>query len=365
MPATDPQAEAARLFAICNSCRYCEGLCAVFPSMELRTVFARGDVNYLANLCHNCGACYYDCQFAPPHEFAVNVPRVLAQTRAASYADYAWPKSAARLFARNGLSVAIAAAICVASFVFGFAAANGPEHLFAVHEGPGAFYRLMPHNAMALLFGGVFAFAIFAIAMGVRNFTADAAAGLAIPPGRGDFWRAAKDAATLRYLDGGGAGCMNDGEKPDDGRRLFHHLTVYGFLLCLAATSVATLYHYLLGRLAPYPWWDLPVLLGTLGGLGLIVGPLGLLRAKFSRDPEIADQARQGGDVAFVAMLLATSATGLLLLALRETPAMGAMLAIHLGAVFAFFLSMPYSKFVHGIYRFAALFRHARERRAL
>ena len=37
-------------------------------------------------------------------------------------------------------------------------------------------------------------------------------------------------------------------------------------------------------------------------------------------------------------------------------------LAVHLGLVFAFFLTMPYGKFVHGIYRFAALVRYAQER---
>ena len=54
---------------ICNACRYCEGLCAVFPAMEMRRTFADGDLNYLANLCHQCGACYSDCQYSPPHEF--------------------------------------------------------------------------------------------------------------------------------------------------------------------------------------------------------------------------------------------------------------------------------------------------------
>ena len=42
---------------------------------------------------------------------------------------------------------------------------------------------------------------------------------------------------------------------------------------------------------------------------------------------------------------------------------MGTMLAIHLGFVFGFFLTMPYGKFVHGLYRFAALVRYAKERR--
>ena len=81
---------------VCNSCRYCEGLCAVFPAMELRRSFAAGDLDYLANLCHGCGACYWDCQFAPPHEFAVNVPRALAQLRSESYARYAWPNEIGR-----------------------------------------------------------------------------------------------------------------------------------------------------------------------------------------------------------------------------------------------------------------------------
>ncbi|OYX82332.1 MAG: tricarballylate utilization protein B, partial [Azorhizobium sp. 32-67-21] len=140
--------------------------------------------------------------------------------------------------------------------------------------------------------------------------------------------------------------------------------TFYGFMLCFAATSVATLYAYLLGRAAPYPWWDLPVVLGTLGGIGLLVGPAGLLLAKSERDPMMMDTGRHGMDVAFLAMLFFTSLTGLALLVLRATPAMGTMLALHLGFVFGFFLTMPYGKFVHGLYRFAALVRYAMERRA-
>ena len=114
---TAAQAEAARLMTLCNSCRYCEGLCAVFPAMEMRREFPAGDLNYLANLCHACGACYIDCQFSPPHEFNVNVPRVLAQVRADSYAAYAWPRALSGLFARNGLAIGLIAALSVAAFI--------------------------------------------------------------------------------------------------------------------------------------------------------------------------------------------------------------------------------------------------------
>ena len=41
MLATENLREAARLMTICNACRYCEGLCAVFPAMEMRRTFAR------------------------------------------------------------------------------------------------------------------------------------------------------------------------------------------------------------------------------------------------------------------------------------------------------------------------------------
>jgi citrate/tricarballylate utilization protein len=357
--------EADRLMTVCNSCRYCEGLCAVFPAMEMRRAFSDGDLNYLANLCHACGACYVDCQFSPPHEFDVNVPKTLAIARAESYAAYAWPRALSGLFARNGLVISIVAALSVAGFIFGFAAWNDRQVLHDIHTGPGAFYALMPHNAMAALFSAAFLYAILALVMGVRAFWRDIGEPVGMRADAPSLWQAISDAGELRYLDGGGVGCFNADDRPTDRRRIFHHLTFYGFLLCFAATCVATLYHYLLAREAPYPWWDLPVVLGTLGGIGLLIGPAGLLVAKQTRDPVLMDQAATGMDVAFILMLFLTSLTGLVLLLLRETAAMGPLLALHLGVVFALFITMPYGKFVHGIYRFVALVRYARERKMM
>ena len=356
--------EADRLMTVCNSCRYCEGLCAVFPAMEMRRAFSDGDLNYLANLCHGCGACYTDCQFSPPHEFNVNVPQTLAVARADSYAAYAWPRAFSGVFARNGLAISIVAALSVAAFIFGFAAFNDRQVLLGIHTGPGAFYALMPHNAMAALFGAAFLYAIAALAMGVRAFWRDIGEPIGMLVDPPSLWQAMKDAGQLRYLDGGGVGCVNQDERPSDLRKIYHHLTFYGFLLCFAATVIATLYHYLLGREAPYPWWDVPVVLGTLGGIGLLIGPAGLLAERCKRDPALVDQARTGMDVAFIAMLFMTSLTGIALLLWRDSFAMGPLLALHLGVVFSLFITMPYGKFVHGIYRYVALVRYARERRS-
>ena len=360
-PTTQALREAERLMTICNACRYCEGLCAVFPAMELRTSFAAGDLTYLANLCHDCGACFDDCQFAPPHEFAVDVPRTFQRVRAESWAAFAWPRPLGALFERNGLWIGLIAALGVAAFIMGFVAFNDPAALFASGGGAGAFYRLMPHGAMVLIFGAAFAYALLAMAMGLRNFQRQVA-DTAVPAAGGGIWPALRDAMRLRHLDGGGMGCANMDGRPPDRRRLFHHLTFYGFLLCFAATCVATLWHFAFQWEAPYAWYDLPVVLGTVGGLGLVIGPLGLEIEKHRRGPELAAGARWGMDRAFVLMLFLTGATGLLLLVLRASAAMGLLLALHLGVVFALFVTMPYGKFVHGLYRTAALVRSARER---
>ena len=134
-------------------------------------------------------------------------------------------------------------------------------------------------------------------------------------------------------------------------------------MLCFAATCVATLYHYFLGEPAPYPFWSAPVLLGTVGGVGLLVGPAGLLWLNLKRHPLQGDAAQNPMDRGFIALLLLTSATGLALLAGRDTGAMALLLAIHLGVVMALFLTLPYGKFAHGVFRCAALLKWSIEKR--
>ena len=108
----------------------------------------------------------------------------------------------------------------------------------------------------------------------------------------------------LKYLDGGhGEGCNESDDAFTLWRRHFHHFTFYGFMLCFAATSVATLYHYLLGLPAPSALTSLPVLLGTTGGIGLLVGPAGLFWLNLKRHPMHGDAAQKPMDRGFIALL--------------------------------------------------------------
>jgi citrate/tricarballylate utilization protein len=356
--------EAQRVLSICNACRYCEGYCAVFPALERRLAFDEADVHYLANLCHNCGACLYACQYAPPHEFQLNFPRVLAQVRKRTYGEYAWPAFLGKAFERNGVVVGLVTALSLAFFLGFTAAYADPARFFAAwSDAEGSFYAVLPHGVMAGIFAAVFAFVVLALGVSFAKFWADTGEKVGELANPVSFGAATWDAAGLRYLDGGGDGCTYPDAKPSFARRNFHHLTFYGFMLCFAATSVATIYHYVFSWKAPYPFFSLPVILGTVGGVGLLAGPAGLLWLRSRRDPELGDRSQDGMDAGFIALLLLVSATGLLLLSFRETRAMGTLLALHLGSVLALFLTMPYGKFVHGLYRFASLARFHIERR--
>ncbi|MBI2187026.1 MAG: tricarballylate utilization 4Fe-4S protein TcuB [Acidobacteria bacterium] len=349
---------------VCNACRYCEGYCAVFPAMERRLTFAPGDLRYLANLCHDCGECLYACQYAPPHEFQVNVPRTLAQLRLESYEHYAWPPALAGAFRRHTVATSLALAAAMTGVLVLVTRAFGSP---AAPARPADFYGVLPHGVMTTVFGSVFVFVLVALAIGVRRFRRGVGGTAGLPrvaPARGQTrptYQALRDALTLRNLHAHGTDCTHREEARSPWRRRFHHCTFYGFLLCFASTSVAAVYHLFLGWEAPYGYASVPVVLGTTGGLGLIVGPAGLYWVGRRRDPAAGDPAQRPADRAFLLLLLVTSLTGLGLLAWRESPAMPALLLVHLGVVLALFVTLPYGKFVHGLYRTAALVQHAAE----
>ena len=346
---------------ICNACRYCESFCAVFPAMTKRLEFNEADIHYLANLCHNCGACLHACQYAPPHEFAVNIPQAMAQVRIETYQKFAVPQSFGKLYQKAGITLVSALVITFIFFLLAGSLLQGND-LFGLYEGN--FYAIFPHNFLAVLFGSVFAVAFILLGLGIRKFwnqTSEVVLGGVEQP---DILQAAKNVLTLKYLDGGhGKGCNEEDDRYTLIRRRFHHFTMYGFMLCFLATTVATGYHYFLDLHAPYPIFSLPVILGTLGGFGLVIGPLGLLYLNIKRDPKHGDAKQKPMDRGFIFLLLLISLTGLALLAFRDSTSMALLLIAHLATVMTFFLTIPFGKFAHGFYRSAALLKFAVEER--
>ena len=365
MPDFDLVKDGARQMTICNACRYCEGYCAVFPAMEQRRVFTKADLTYLANLCFDCRDCYYACQYAPPHEFGVNIPKLMSELRADTYREFTWPAILSGLFKQNALAVTVITIASIVSVLVLVLLFQGPNVLFATHLGAATFYRVVPFAAMTIVPSliALYGFAVF-VAGAVRFWRETGGAPLQMLDFAA-FWRATKDAFGLAYMKGGGAACNYPDERFSPIRMWFHHLVFYGFLLDFASTTIAAFYDHFLGWRAPYPYFSAPVVLGAVGGIGLLIGSVGLLYLKSQSDRTPAHATMLKMDVAFLVLLLLTSFTGFALLALRETSTMGTLLVIHLGVVAGLFITLPYGKFAHVIYRYAALVRYAIEQRRM
>ena len=360
MPLLDLVEEARRQMTVCNACRYCEGFCAVFPAMERRRTFSAGDMHYLANLCHECRGCYYACQYAEPHEFSINVPRALAELRQETYRKYT-PTPFRSLFERNPKKIAIATLLSVVALLAYVLLSRGAGTLVETSSSAGAFYDVVPHTLMVVAPTLALLFAASILAFGAFRFWQDSG-GTRNELLQPRVWATAlRNVATLRYLGGGGDGCNYPDDRFSQKRRVFHQFVLYGFLLDFLSTSVAAFYEQVLDRVSPHPYFSPPVVLGTVGGLGLLVGCVGLLVLKHRSDTRPESGTMHALDLGFLWLLAATSLTGLLLLALRETAAMGSLLVIHLGVVGGLFLMLPFSKFPHAIYRAVALLRSAAE----
>lgn len=354
MPDTDTATmpEARRALEICNACRYCEGFCAVFPAMERRRDFAPPDLAFLANLCHGCHGCYHACQYAPPHEWGLNLPAALARVRRESWVESVRPAFLRGLLPRPWVTTGVAV---ILAFLASLAVAHG---MATAHHGPGAFYAVISMATLIALGTVTFVFALASMAWTTL------AAWRALPgtPHVAHMLQGLRDAATLKNLGGGGPGCPYPREAPSRARRHAHHALAGGFLLAFAATAVATIDEHVFGWHAPYPFVSAPVLLGTVGGALMLLGVAGLLMLKRAADPAPLAPELLGADRVLLWLLGAVAASGLVLLACRATSAMPLLLTVHLAFVFGFFVTMPCGKFLHAPLRLAALVRDAMER---
>jgi citrate/tricarballylate utilization protein len=239
------------------------------------------------------------------------------------------------------------------AFVF-----QGMAMVFSTHLGENVFYNGIPYWFIVIPFSALAIYIFINLLMGSINFWYETCGQLGELIDLRANSRAIKDVLQLKYLDGGGHGCNYPDDRFSMIRRWLHHCLFYGFLLCLASTAIAAIYSHFLHLSAPYPILSWPVMLGTVGGLALLFVTGGLFFLKRKMDTSPATHRVWGMDVAFQVLLFLVSLTGLLLLILRETPAMGTLLATHLGVVAGLFITMPYGKFVHAVYRYAALVRN-------
>ena len=342
--------EARRQIQICNACRYCEGYCSVFPAIHRQRSFSDGDIVQFANLCHDCRGCHYACQYTPPHEFDIHLPRVLASVRQQSWTEFAWPSFLGRLFDRSAPALTSLLVVSLA-LLFWLATAMRPA-------GGQGFYSVMSHGLMVAIFAPSFLLPLVAVGVSLRRYWRAVGGG---PVTWRSIAAAVRSIGRMDGLSGGhGEGCnFEDRDRFSNSRRWLHQATLFGFLLCFASTCSGTVLHYGFGIEAPYGFLSVPKLLGVPGGIMLCIGTAGLAWLKTKADPNLGVPSDRNGEMAFILLLFGTSATGLILYAASGTSAVQFLLPLHLGFVLTLFLMIPYSKMVHGFHRTAALLRNA------
>jgi citrate/tricarballylate utilization protein len=354
-------AEAGRQLDICNACRYCEGLCAVFPALERRSVFENGDISQIANLCHDCRACFDACMYSEPHEFQLNIPKALTAVRAEDYRRYVWPRRVPRLF--RGWTGVFSGAVIASLVVVAISVLQvGWSGLLIENSGPHSPYDLISSNVTLLILFAPFGYSAVVIAAACRAYWREVGGAPGGMTGRA-IRHAVWYALTMRYLRGGGEECYYpEDEKPSAGRRHLHAMVMYGFGLCTVSTTAAAFMQHGFALEPPYDPLSVPVITGTVGGIGLVVGCAGLLllKAKASKVTSFAQMTVK--DYGFLVGLEFLALTGLLTLFVRHTPAFGIVYLVHLASVVLSFGMAPYSKFVHLVYRFLAVVRDNLER---
>jgi citrate/tricarballylate utilization protein len=355
--------EAKRQLTVCNSCRYCEGYCATFLALERRPRLADGDIALVANICHDCRGCFQACMFTPPHEFAINIPALLSQVRVETYRRYTWPERLAPLFGRTALTASLGGAAGLLIMAAVALVTGAGSRFFESDTGPGSFYRVVPFIGMVVPALLLSVYALLSFAGSATTFARDAGIRRSELFDPRAIATVARDALTLRWMSGGGDGCYYpQKERTSESRRVLHALIVLGFLAAFASTTVAAIYQDVLGELPPYPIVSVPVILGSLGGIAMIIGSTGLLmlKARAARSLIAGEMLRM--DVAFLVVFDLVSITGMLLLLLRDSSLMPTLLLAHLATLAALYATIPYGKFAHVVYRLLALFQNHRER---
>jgi len=260
--------DGARQMTICNACRYCEGYCAVFPAMEQRRVFTKADLTYLANLCFDCRDCYYACQYAPPHAFGVNIPKLMSELRADTYREFTWPALLSVLFKRNVLTVSAITATSIIIILALVLLFQGADVLFATHLGEGTFYRVVPFVAMTVPSSLIALYGLTVFIIGSVRFWRETQGPISALIDPAALWRATKDAFGLAYMKGGGAGCNYPDENFSHSRMWYHHRVFSGFLFDFASRTTPAFSDNFPGGQRPFQYLRPPFVLGTPGGVG-------------------------------------------------------------------------------------------------
>jgi glycerol-3-phosphate dehydrogenase subunit C len=86
----DLAAEMDRVFDLCQGCRLCFNLCPSFPTLfdfvdahdQEAAALTAAERDRVVDECYQCKLCYVKCPYVPPHEWALDFPRLMMRVHA-------------------------------------------------------------------------------------------------------------------------------------------------------------------------------------------------------------------------------------------------------------------------------------------
>ena len=333
----------------CYQCATCSAVCDVATPV---TVFPRRQMlwaqwglvdRFVADpsvwLCHQCNDCTVRCpRDARPGDTMQAIRSLLIE-------QYGAPKFLARLVGRASVTWPLLIGLPVLFWALYIQAVNG----FAVPRTPLVYGDVVPVWMIYSVFLPAAAFLLAASFVGARRSWSAWGAG-AKREGTllGGLFGVAADILWHRRFQSCGAA------RP---RRVGHLLLLWGFLGALATTTLLGILMDVFGVKTPLPQLHPVKLLGNVSAVLLAVGLIWLVAKR------VGDEATAGRSRAYdwfllgLIVLVVFSGIGAELLRLYQAPAslsLGAYV-LHLGTILSLFLTFPFSKFAHALYRTLAM----------
>lgn len=359
----------------CYQCATCSVVCPLstpespFPRKEmLWTQWGLADkVSGDADvwLCHQCGDCTKYCpRDARPGD-------VLAAIRINAIKYYAWPRALADVFQTPGTVVGAVVAAMVAVLIVAalWSQVTGNAFPFPLNEHGQVEYHeflsVIPIDALVL---PLVAFIVFAGYKGVVSFWNDISKGAGLPQSySGTYPVPPIGILATKYVLPAIMEILNHSRFQKCGqtaqRAQGHKLLLWSFIILFFVTNFVfiaeDLFHAALGiipKVTPMPQWHPIKLLANIGAIMFIAG---IFMLKSVRDQKSQEGVLKSAapDWILIWLIFAVGATGigsevLRLVNIKEIAY--PMYILHLGTVIVMFLSLPYSKFAHLIYRTTA-----------
>jgi quinone-modifying oxidoreductase subunit QmoC len=334
--------------ARCFQCATCSSVCDLatseiaFPRRQI--LWAQwGLVDRLAAdpsiwLCHQCNDCTARCPRDARPADAMQAIRSLVIEQVAA------PRFMGRLVGRAATTWPILLGVPVLFWALYIYAVSG----FAAPRTPLVYGDLVPSWMIYTVFLPAAAFAIAASATSARRCWT--AWGLA----------AGREGSLLRGIGGVALDILGHrrfercgAAKP---RRSGHLLLLWGFVGALLTTTLLGIAMDLFGLKTPLPQWHFIKLLGNVSAVLLVVGVVWLVANRVGN--EAGAGRSRAFDSFFLALVMAVVFTGVgseLGRMFLAAPLALAIYILHLGTVLSLFLTFPFSKFAHALYRTLAM----------